>query len=111
VLDELRKLRVKVDLQGRVIKLLLATLRRTGILVTAEANPGESGEPAEFDEMLALYELPGFAVGVAYHELDAALAMPMPPDVRRRLRRAIAELRKSQRQWAAWTGYPYRREE
>jgi len=58
---------------------------------------------------LALYEQPAFAVGMAAYELSRMLDSQLPPDVRRRLERAVAALREAQQSWAAMTGYPYGR--
>lgn len=56
-----------------------------------------------------LYEVPGFKVGMATYELDAALSGILPAEVRQRLERALSLMQESQDWWAAWTGYQYRR--
>lgn len=56
-----------------------------------------------------LYEVPGFKVGMATYELDAALSGILPAEVRQRLERALSLMRESQAWWAAWCAYPYLR--
>ena len=65
----------------------------------------------ERERQLALYEEPGFRVGLAKHYIIEALEREVDQVGRELLREALGELGEAQRIWAAWVAYPYARRE